>query len=224
MPTIASAATEHECTMQAPGEPTNVFYLSSPCTGEPDMSGNWHRLKTKGVVHPQIFASSAQQFTGTILGTPAAFECSTLGSSSGSVENFEEGGASKIKGSMVFKYTGCSISKPSGCKINGEANGSAKLTTETLNTLATTTGGASSVKFSPSGEKLFTLKLTGCAAEGSFKATGSVTGAVPGTDESLVEFTSTSGSALTLAGNPATYTGNTKVEKEGTTQVLLIGP
>jgi hypothetical protein len=191
---------------------------------------------------PNCSAATSFVLTGTILGSPSELTATGL-SCSGKLWNDKTSGTSMAVGRGTLSFSGITVNKPAGCKLNGEANGSAKLTTEKLtinvqmthhdervtepkgtvkSTSAIVTEPAPTVTFTPEGEKFATIKLTGCAAEGSYKVTGSSLGeslnltGVSATNQKLAFNTMTNeGSSLILAGNPATITGTANNEIGG---------
>jgi hypothetical protein len=215
----AAAAATEKCTQDSPGLGTSTFYENGECEDENNVSGKWHRLAVGGNWFTRLFDGSFDKYNGTIAGVTVTFGCEKLVNSGGVAENVTEAGAKKVLGKeMVLEYSKCAMSAPAGCKI-GES-----LKTGALKSVATTAKEVSSVKFEPeSGTKIASLTITGCALAGTYPIAGSLTGVVPNTNQSKVEFTTTSGSALTIAGNSATYTGFTRAEVEGTTEVIFIG-
>ncbi|HXF31013.1 MAG TPA: hypothetical protein VN522_05785 [Solirubrobacterales bacterium] len=191
---------------------------------------------------PKCSAATNFVLKGTILGSEAELTATGM-SCSGKLWNEGTGESAMAVGKGTLSFTGITVNKPSGCKLNGEANGSAKLTTESL-TLAidmhdeieVETEPAGVVKkesvpketqrpvatFKSVGEKFTSIKLTGCAAEGSYKVTGTAIGeasnntGVSASNQPLAfNATTNAAGSLTLAGNPATITGTANNELSG---------
>jgi hypothetical protein len=110
-----------------------------------------------------------------------------------------------------LRFTGVTVDEPAGCSTV------ATLTTEALKTHLEMDGTTTYDKFEPAAgetEKFVTIKLTKCAAEGSYPVKGYVRGRSNTTGTAAVNqpltFDSSSNavSALTLGGNAATITGN----------------
>jgi hypothetical protein len=194
---------------------------------------------------PNCSAATNFVLKGIILSLPAELTATGV-SCSGKLWNDVSSGTSMAVGKGTLSFSGITVNKPAGCKLNGEANGSAKLTTEKLTVdvqmthsdvrltepehVTAFTGDlviapAPVTTLKPVGEKSATIQLTGCAAEGNFKATGSVLGeaqndtGVSAVNQKLVFNTMTNeineGTSLVLAGSPATVTGTVNNEIGG---------
>ncbi|HXF32403.1 MAG TPA: hypothetical protein VN522_12865 [Solirubrobacterales bacterium] len=176
---------------------------------------------------PKCSAATSIVLKGTILASTAELTATGV-SCSGKLWNEGSGESTMAVGKGTASFTGITVNKPAGCKLNGEANGSAKLTTESatidiqMHDVGEVETSIPVVVFKSAGEKFATINLTGCAAEGKYKVTGtglgegaSSTGV--GAANSVVFFNETTNEAasLTLAGNPATITGKVNNELIG---------
>ncbi|HXF32405.1 MAG TPA: hypothetical protein VN522_12875 [Solirubrobacterales bacterium] len=179
---------------------------------------------------PVCSAATSIVFKGTILASEYEMTATGL-SCTGKLWNEGSGESEMAVGKGPLTFTGITINKPAGCKLNGEANGSAKLTTETLQVVVDMHGTNAEpsvetpipvVIISPVGEKIATIHVTNCAVEGSYKVIGGTVGeGTTGTGGSAVNHpvifstaTNEAGS-LTLAGHPATVTGKANNELVG---------
>ncbi|HXF32404.1 MAG TPA: hypothetical protein VN522_12870 [Solirubrobacterales bacterium] len=179
---------------------------------------------------PVCSAATSIVFKGTILASEAELTATGL-SCTGKLWNEGFGESEMAVGKGPLSFTGITINKPTGCKLNGEANGSAKLTTETLQ-LAVDMHGTNAepsvetpipvVTISSMGETIAKVKLTGCAAEGTYPVRGGVvgeggnsTGVSAHNHPTVFNMTTNEASTLTLAGNPATITGKANNELAG---------
>jgi len=176
---------------------------------------------------PKCSAASNLVLKGTIIGSEAELTATTV-SCAGRLWNEGTGESTMAVGKGTLSFGGITVNKPSGCKLNGQTNGSATLTTESL-TIDVQMHDVGEVEtpipvvvFKPVGEKFATIKLTGCAAEGSYKVTGSSVGeasnntGVSAVNQPLTFNTTTNeAGSLTLAGNPATITGQANNELVG---------
>ncbi|HXF32904.1 MAG TPA: hypothetical protein VN522_15445 [Solirubrobacterales bacterium] len=164
---------------------------------------------------------------GTVFGSEAEITATGVECLGYSIEDTAAEGIRMAVGHGKLKFTGISVVKPTGCQLNGEANGSATLTTEPLTTKVQMHAPEGSgettpipvVRFEPTtGTTFANLKLTTCG-----------TGTFPVEDWTLAEGTSATGtsskaqtlvfgettnaaSALTFAGKPATFTGEATTE------------
>jgi hypothetical protein len=177
-------------------------------------------------IAPKCSAAENLKLTGKILTFEAELTATGV-SCSGTLKNQTVEGSPMAVGTGTLTFSGITVNKPSGCKLNGEANGSAKLTTESLNIAvdmhATEPGAAVTpipvVTFKPAATNFTKIKLTGCAAEGSYPVTGTAVGeasnatGTPAKNQPLT-FNATTNAAgtLTLAGNPANLFGKANNE------------
>lgn len=227
------------CTNIAKGQPTFVWHANYGCKEPPGIIENYHRVITGGSWLTRLLWGegeseflSAGTFSATIAGTKLTVACSKLTNSSGVAENVEELGVEKVKGKeMVMVYSQCKVTAPAekGCKV------AEPITTAKLKTTAAEEAGTTKEWLEPeSGTRIATLSISGCsisALNGEKELTGTMVGVVPSaeTEQCLLEFTTTSGSSLKLAGSSATYTGSTEAEAEATVEgkkasgVLFIG-
>jgi len=191
---------------------------------------------------PVCSAATNLVLKGTILGSEAELTATGV-SCSGKLWNEGSGESAMAVGKGTLSFTGITVNKPAGCKLNGEANGSAKQVTETLTIsvdmwhhdlrktepagVTTFTGepvadAKAIVTFNPVGEKFATLNITNCAAEGKYKVTGTgvgesanETGTSAANQKLKFNEMSNLAGSLTLAGNPATITGEANNELVG---------
>jgi hypothetical protein len=217
----ASAARVEKCTKLFPEFLTLTFYKDAECKTA-EKSGAFHKLVLQKPIRPRLFRRGIQRFRGTIFSTTYNIECSSVTNSGGSLENFEESGVAKVRGKETkLKYSGCTVPEPSGCKVSGGG-----FQTNSLKSLGSTESGVSKFKFEPeagAGTAVATVAITECVLETNLVVKGSFTGVVPSGAESLLEFTATSGSALTVGASPFTYTGTTENEEEETSELLFYG-
>jgi hypothetical protein len=150
-------------------------------------------------------SSGNAKLEGTLAGLEIEILCSQE-NGSGYVENSEALGMGHSLGEL--HYLSCSIKKPAGqgCLVSN----SLILVKEVLNLLLLHEGsGFYLVDFSPESGTTFTsITIDGCtntSLNNTFKVNGTARGLVNNSNSS-VNFSSTTGSKLTLGGNPATYT------------------
>jgi hypothetical protein len=194
----AQALSAHEC-RELSGTPT--LYLDSNCT----MKSTEGKFRTVKValgwfsIYPTI--TSSFLISTTVAESELKIQCTGIGGS-GSLQNIESGGLQKVEGKeLVFELSGCSVSKPAGCSTP------ATIKTVQLKALSEAVGEVDKINFTPaSGTAIATIKIEGCAAEGSYKLTGTLTGLVQAASPPSVEFSATS-SALKFGLNAATLTG-----------------
>jgi hypothetical protein len=216
----ASATWTETCSNTKVNEFTFTWYTDAACQNK-NALGKYHRLVNKpfGSIWTHIFLIpfAEDQVSATIGGVKLTVACKGLTNSSGVAENVEELGVEKVKGKeMVMVYSECSVKAPAekGCKV------AEPITTTKLKTTAAQPEATQKVWFEPeSGTKIATLSISGCSISelnGSKELTGTIVGVVPSaeTEQSQIEFTTTSGSSLKLAGASATYTGETEAEGE----------
>jgi hypothetical protein len=199
----------------------NAFGATSITTVEASWNSNGAPFGSTEATGETPVCSAAENLvlTGTILTSPAKLTATGV-SCSGKLWN--EGGMAIGKGTLSF--SGITVNEPAGCKLNGETNGTAKLTTEPLTISVDMHGengveGKPVVTFNPVLEKFATIHLTGCAAEGRYKVTGTALGEAShetgiGSKNQQLTFNAATNAAgsLTLAGNPAAITGKANNE------------
>ncbi len=217
----ASAFGMELCTKKAEGTPTAGKFEDAECT-KTNEKGEWQRVTPHESLAMKASVVGASQFTSTV-GTnnvPVAFECSSFSNMGGLGENVEAGEVKTVKGKgRFFLYGGCTVSKPTSCNIVGGS-----FETEGLKLLAYSEAGATKVSFAPEiGTTIAEVEISGCAISGAYPLKGTLVGTVPGGEESLVKFTTGSGSSLTFGGHAATYVATTKSVKEGTTEPIFFG-
>lgn len=216
----ASATWTETCTDKSVKEFTFTWFTDATCSTK-FITGPYHRLTNKPLgsiwTHNLILPFDEHQVSATIGGVKFTASCKELSNTSGVAENVEELGVEKVKGKeMVMVYSECSVKAPAekGCKV------AEPITTTKLKTTAAQPEATQKVWFEPeSSTKIATLSITSCsigALNGSKELTGTIVGVVPSaeTEQSTIEFTTTSGSSLKLAGQTATYTGETEAEGE----------
>jgi hypothetical protein len=133
-----------------------------------------------------------------------------------SISNTVVEGTNMAVGNERFDFAAVSIVKPAGCSTEFH------LMTETLKNrleMDTSVSGRSFLSFEPTGEKISSLKISGCAIAGTYPIKGATYGRMvnaTGTSafvQPIVFDSETNGfSALTLAGKPATLTGELNIE------------
>lgn len=145
--------------------------------------------------------------SATITGVKVTITCKTA-ATSGAMENPEGGGAGILKETQI-KFGECTLPEELQCVVPGKA-----ISTVTLSG-TTATGPAISLK-PASGETLAEFKLEKCKAAGlnkSYTLKGTTVGAM-NNEASRLEFTTSSGSSLTLSGSSATFTGSSELQSE----------
>ena len=182
------------------------------------LANNVH-LKIENLKVPGYSGNTKLGFT--LAGLEVEIVCSQE-HGSGYVENSEALGMGHSLGEL--HYLSCSINKPSGqgCLVSN----SLILVREVLNLLLLHEGsGFYLVDFSPeSGNTLTSITIDGCtntSLNNTFKMNGTLRGLVSNTNSS-VKFNSTTGSKLTLGGNPATYTDEIQYVMEGGEKLTVI--
>jgi hypothetical protein len=216
----ASATWTESCTNTKVTEFTQTWYTDAQCQNK-NVLGKYHRLVRKPLgsiwTHSLIIPFAEHQVSATISGVKLTVGCEEQTNTSGVAENFEELGIEKVRGKeMVNVYSECKVKAPAekGCKV------AEPITTTKLKTLAAQPEATQKVWLEPeSGTKIATLSISSCsigALNGERELTGTMVGVVPATEteQSQVEFTTSSGSSLKLAGQSATYTGEMEAEGE----------
>jgi hypothetical protein len=222
----ASATTLHVCTAEKLNEETTPKFEDSACRKPNETSGTFHltRLKVGVAIPNMVNATTNHTFAGTIGGMKFAIVCTGL-TGTGSYTNFEKGGVMGVEASALkFEYTKCKVEEPAGigCAVP-EAISTKPLKAATQ---PMTEAEATKVRIEPaSGETFMAVTLSSCtvpALNGEKIVKGFAEGVVPEGEGSALEFSTKSGSGLTLAGSAATYTGKTASFKEGTTEPLVV--
>src|SRR5262249_27545076 len=153
------------------------------------------------------------------------YVCEAL-TGSGSFTNVEKGGVMAVEGSVTqVEYTKCKVEEPvgKGCAVP-----------ETISTKALkkasqpmTEAEATQIRIEPeSGETFMTVTVKGCtvaALNGEKVVKGFAQAVVPEGNEGVLEFSGSSGSALTVSGGTLTYTGKNGVFMEGTNEPMVLG-
>jgi hypothetical protein len=180
--------------------------------------------KGSGVV-PKCSAAENFLIKGSVLATE--LELSATGvSCKAEIFNESVSGESMAVEEGTLTFTGMSVLKPAGCKLNGEANGSAKLTTEALRwdwLMHLIQGGETAIPvkkaLAKGALKLAVIVLQACAAEGKFNLSGSALGEASNSTGTQAlnqpltfNVTTNEASELTLAGNPAMIFGKMNEE------------
>lgn len=157
-------------------------------------------------------------------GFVAKISCETLAGSGKDSNIIDGGGLMQVKGEeTTLEFTQCTVKEPAGfgCKITGE-----KFTTKMLNSLTETVGGVTKVKLTPAaGTLIGEISIEKCSEfkiNGTYKVEGTLKGIAPGATPAKLEFTSTSGSAVTFGGMNATFTGTTHLVLKGTEKTVAI--
>jgi hypothetical protein len=153
---------------------------------------------------------------GTVLGAETELTATGLECPGATISNTVVGTENMAIDGGKLTFTGVKVAKPAGCSVEE------KLTTESLKTnleMDTSVAGRTFDKFEPTGEKFISIKITGCAIAGTYPVKGSTYGRAVNTtgtlatNQPLVFDSETNGfSSLTLAGKPATITGEANNE------------
>lgn len=222
----ASGSTLHVCTEEGLNQSTLERYTNGTCLVTDTITpGHFHTTEIANGTATKVTGEGEgnQELSATLSGVKFTIKCTGQMTTAGTGTNVEEGGVMKTKGAgIVIEYTGCTVTAPAekGCKIK-----EGKIKTVALKSITVDEAGeVMKVKFEPeSGTKFTTITVEGCsvsALNGEKPVEGTASGLVSKTDAGLLEFTSTSGSALTFGGQAATYTGKTRSVMEGTTLKL----
>jgi hypothetical protein len=182
------------------------------CT-EPVLSGSYKRIAiTEGTAAAYSGTQTSNQvLVSTVSGTKVTITCTTA-ATSGKTENPSGGGAGVVR-ETVIKLGECTVAPAElKCQVAGKAITTSKLSG------TTTTGPA--IKMGPeSAGPIAKVVIEKCLFS-SFNGTYELNGTMVGTFDnsaSTIEFTSTSGSSLTLNGQSATFTGSDEFTSEGQT-------
>lgn len=218
----ASALTLEECQEAAtmPEGSTSTEYTSGKC--EATGAGHWWRVPVTGKV---VFASQGPtSVAATIGGVEMEVQCASL-SGVGSPKNLEVGGARVIEDSAItISYELCTVTKPTG----GICTVPAALTTNLLK--SATVPGTMTQKYEvEAGTTLATLTFSGALCPTILtispkKLTGSLTAEVNEASGGVEEFTTTSGSALKVAGQTATFVSKNRFATENEARVTARTP
>jgi hypothetical protein len=222
----ASASWTEECADILPGLPTNgTFYKEKQCTTKDNLNGKFHWLITeqRNWFFTRWLVGSTQDISGTVGGVKFTVSCEAV-TSSGEAENFEEEGEELFIGKeMVVEYTKCTVTAPAGkgCKVAEPIK-----TTKLKSAVVSEPEEQSRIKLEPeSGTNFATITVSGCSISGlngEKTIEGTITGVVPSSELWMLEFTSTSGSALKMAGQTLTYAGKVSSENAETGYTLRI--
>lgn len=197
----------HECWNSGITTTSAVRYASSECTTE-KARGAWGWKLTSSPVSGSVSMASASSLAATIGGVKFKVECSGL-NGSGSGEN----SLGAILGTaIVLHYTGCATTEPAG----GKCVVPTELSTNTLKAES----GEMKVRYEAAGAgPIMSVTIAGSecpeALKGVKELTGQATALVEGAggfNGTIQSFTATSGSALKLGGQPATYLGSNGAE------------
>jgi hypothetical protein len=153
---------------------------------------------------------------GHVIGAPFDVQITGLGCNEASLENTTVEGVAMVEGIEKLKFTGATVVEPAGCAISESTitTNALKLKIDHHYKNEVTTKNPWSTRRPVSGETIATIKVTGCAAEGSYPLKGMFagtlkkeTGVVSTNHQEAFNAETNEGSSLTLAGEPATITG-----------------
>jgi hypothetical protein len=196
----AAASTTEECKIPEVGETfTSQHFLDSNCT-ESNTEGEYHTTAVK----PTALLNRTKTSTIVINAEPAGIateiRCETL-SGSKTASNYEEGEIRGFKGEGKIKLSSCSVAQPVGCTVKPIETVQLSETSEDL------LGFVMRTVFAPKeGSKLATITLEGCAISGSYALEGVLRSQT--VDIHTEEFSTSSGSELTIAKKPANVKGS----------------
>ena len=172
-------------------------------------ASEWYIGATKLSGSESVKVEAAEKFTleSEVLGTKFKLTATTLDCEGCTISN--PGG----KGAGVLSFAGLTVHEPAGCSVASPLKTNALVgevimdPTDTIATFDKLTPG--------SGTTLLTLKITGCAAAGSYPLKGSFAGRINNTGVAAVKppillsgaEQATGGASLTLGVNAATFTG-----------------
>jgi hypothetical protein len=223
----ASATTTHVCTAEHLGEPTTPKYEDSSCTKSNETKGTFHLTQLKPGVPTKVVVNSksSQTFSVTIGGVKLSFVCEVL-TSSGSITNIE-GPPMRTVGSFTpAEYNKCKVEEPAGkgCTVPETISSKALKAASQPMTEAETT----KVRIEPEeGETFMAFTVKGCSItglNGEKVVKGFAQAVVPEGNEGTLEFSGSSGSALTVGGSSIVYTGKLGTFMEGTTEPMVYRP
>jgi hypothetical protein len=191
----AAASTTEECKIPEAGEVfTSQHFEDSNCE-KPNTGGEFHTVLVKPTALLTRTNTGIVILRSVILGVNIEIKCEKYGGSK-TVSNVEEKEVKGFKGEGKMIYSGCTMPEPAGCKVSESfetvtlSESSEDLKEEVMRTL-----------FAPKeGTKLATIKITGCALEGSYPISGKLRSQTANIHTE--EFTKTSGSEATIGGNP----------------------
>jgi hypothetical protein len=223
----ASATTLHVCTAEKLNEETTPKFEDSACRKPNEGSGTFHltRLNVGVAIPTMVNATTNHTFAGTIAGVKFAIVCEGLTGTGSYTNNIDKNGVMRVEASALkFEYTKCKVEEPAGkgCVVP-EA-----ISTKTLKaaTQPMTEAEATKVRVEPeTGETFMAVTVKSCtvsALNGEKIVKGFAEGVVPEEERGALEFSTKSGSGLTLEGSAATYTGKVASVKEETTEPLVI--
>jgi hypothetical protein len=187
----AAASTTEECKIPEAGEIfTSRHFLDANCEKE-NTEGEFHTTD----VNPNalLFRTNTGliRLNTEILGVKFEATCEKY-SGETTVSDFEKEGVMGFKGEGKINISGCAVSKPEGCKISPIETVTLTETSEDLKEVQRTL-------FQPKeGTKLATVKITGCALEGSYAVNGKLRSQT--VNIHTEEFNASSGSEATLGG------------------------
>jgi len=183
-------------------------------------AGHWYHNGTRYVngVTDTVTGTQTSSFAlGAKLGGVKVEITCTGESTSGTLENTAAAGLFR---SGTIHFTGCTVTKPSGqgCTANSPGESTGHITVTNLSATATS---ATSVEFTPpAGSPFVEIHIGGCPAlENTYPVEGQATATASG---NVLSFTSTSGSALTLGGATATFTGSS-AQKNSASENVEVG-
>ena len=195
----AAASTTEECKIPEVGETfTSQHFLNSNCT-EANTEGEYHTVAVKPTALLNRTNTSPISIKLEPAGTATAISCEAL-SGSKTVSNYEVFGVTGFKGEGKIKLSSCSVSEPLGCVVKQP------IETVQLNESSEDVPLMRTLFEPKEGSKLATITLEGCAISGSYSLEGKLRSQT--VDIHTEEFSSSSGSELTLAKKPATVKGS----------------
>ena len=154
---------------------------------------------------------------GTIAGIKSEIVCKTV-SGEGTLTNEEpEAKVHRIKGSIVAKFSSCTVVKPAlGCKVKEPIEVSSNIeSVEGLGAGKNEMG----LEFKPTGEHFAQIVIEGCILKGTFNVDGTAiaTGTPPATEKwsgaTSIFTNAMTKETLKLAGNPAEISSSTTVRR-----------
>ena len=216
---------------------TNGPYSDSHCKtkGTPGIADTLKISATSEATATPVEAQSEGPYTlkSTNAGVEFEISCTTIASTNGKVWNVV-GEPMKAEGRLSLTYTGCTVVKPAGksCVVRSK-EGSVETANGTIKTLplkSTSTMPSEKInktEFSPvTPESFVNIVVASCtttALNGEKIVKGQATAeSNEETDASLLTFSSTSGSSLTFATQPATYTGKNRIKMSGTEETIAL--
>lgn len=216
----ASALTGHECKQGGGG--TGIHYTDSTCSVE-GKEGTFELVPDAGeheienTITPTTAGMNVTEgetegthgvLHGTLAGVSYQITCGSASSPGAIGKNSEVGGVMTITGTGTARYTECKMAKPTQCTVPATIE-TAKLTLTTEE---------DKIILNAPENKFVVLEVGGASCPAVLKGKKIIEGVARGSvvSPTSIEYTSTSGSALTFGGQACSFTIVTHVKTKGT--------